>query len=84
MKLAEEEQPAVPRHVALHPNASAPLPPNGVRAHGVRTGCFFPALAMTLPSGREQTGNQASVLRNRVLFWRGNGGVVVISLFQDY
>lgn len=28
-----------------------------------------------LPSGREQ--------RHRVPFWRGNGGVVVISLFQN-
>lgn len=36
-----------------------------------------------LPSGREQSGNQASLLRHRVPFWRGNGGVLVISLLQN-
>lgn len=62
----DEEQPAAPCHIPLHPKASAPHPPpSGVQGPRVRTGCFFQALADTPQWQRAKSGNQASLLRNR-------------------
>ena len=62
----DEEQPAAPHHLPLHPKASAPHPPpSGVQGLRVRTGCFFQALVDTPQWQRAKSGNQASLLRNR-------------------
>lgn len=62
----DEEQPAAPYHIPLHPKASAPpLPPSGIQGLRVRTGCFFQALVDTPQWQRAKSGNQASLLRNR-------------------
>lgn len=62
----DEEQPAAPYHIPLHPKASAPPPPpSGIQGLRVRTGCFFQALVDTPQWQRAKSGNQASLLRNR-------------------